>query len=591
MTRANRWSTSPTRRDGEVLEHLAALIEDASRPPRFDDAVAAIATRMGRSVDRVEQALRRLHPEQVVIGHWHESELVVTPTTRRWGAVVHAVEFDERVVPWVDAIERVLRSEVQRCERAVLGSELRRAMVAAGHPVTSQTVCHGLAWLRKHGRSVRVEIPATDTTRRRVRYAWGVPDCNLRVEHVMATHADLLYRCVDELTARLGRPAARGEIKAWVAAGLPDASTALQANAEALNHISRRLLPALLTQHERLVAHRPSAAARGTLGPRYALHSLSAVEAAAVSVEDAIERFRFGWDLDAERQLRAMVDVRVPVIAKLLERRAIYRRAALRVAIPAGLPTRDGLNLATTAAEEIIRWLPTSTLQKRAGSTYRRARRILEDAAVVDAEAAGILEEDRRWQLAGDAALRDWGVLQQWQEELVDLAPRSRSASSIMAEARRFPVPHQQSVVETAETALDVVDALRQLLATAPLPGAKALLDGVWMLLGSVMRAPEELTPLLTPDDHVPPLLRRAALVAIAMLGGDLEINPVEYGHQQLDLDALALAAVLEPSASLESIVSALTPIADRPLATRARAELLIRRAEQGARLGLTHVW
>lgn len=592
MKKTRPWSTSPVGRDCEVLEVLQQLVAGALQPPRWEDAISHIARRMRRSLDRTEQALRRLHPSRVIIGRWHGPQLIVTPADRTWGAIITPVHFDERVTPWVDLIEKTLREEVARRGRAIVGAELRRAMIAAGHPVTSQSVCHGLVWLRKHDRAVRIEVPASDPTRRRVRFAWTSPEIPVSVQHVMPTHADILFASVDEMTTILERPVSRGEIKAWVAAEIPGASPALCANYDTLQHISARLLPVMLNQHERLIAYRPLGAARGSLGPRYARDRLSPVQSAAIGVEDAIERFRFGADVQAERQLRDSVDADQPVMAAFLAKRAAYRRIALHLSVASDAPIRDGLALARRAAEAVTTWLPTRKLQRRAGGAYRRAQRVLEDASLVEAALDTPLPPKNDWKVAGETALRDWPKLELWQDELLDIAPRMRSASSIVAEARRFPIEHRQSIVETAETALDAIDALRLLLATSPLAGAKALMDGVSMLLGTVLRDPDEVAPLLTSrHDGIPAYIRRSALVAIGLLGGEVEIDPVQFGHDQLDLDALAMAAALDPDATAETIAAVLEPITALPLPTRGRAEQLIARAKAGLRLTLTNFW
>ena len=131
-----------------------------------------------------------------------------------------------------------------------------------------------------------------------------------------------------------------------------------------------------------------------------------------------------------------------------------------------------------------------------------------------------------------------------------------------------------------------MVDALRQFLATSSLFAAKTLLDGVWMVLGTIVRDPHELYPLLRAQD-VPPLVRRAALVATTLLGGAVDVNPLSFAQQRQDLDALAFAAAVDVDASTESIVAVLEPIAARPVPMQARATQLIARAERGARLSL----
>jgi len=586
MRTTARRTTSPLHKDSEVLALLTALMDSVTEPIRYADVVERLARASQRSFDRIEQALRRLHGGTVSIGHLPCGVLTVVPRHHPLAPSIHPVIFDEQVSRWLDTVEAIVTEQVQQRQRGITGAEVRRAMLASGHPVTTQVVSKALLSLVDALRLSRARVPSRVSTRVRPRRAWGPTNTPLNAERILVAQQDQVHAIVEEAAEALGRPVSRAELKAWALAKLPGASDILREHAASLTHITRRLLPVLLAQHPTLTTYRPAAAARGTLGPRYAAFAIKPAQLGALMLEDAMERFAFGEDMAAAHALTQVTATASPTVQHFLERRAVYRTAALTAPFLADFDATAALALAEHAASVMRSWLPTKEMQKTAGTVYRRASRVAQDAPPLRELLGQRRPESAAWKLAGDHGLRDWTVLNTWHGELQTIAPRARTAPSILCDARRFPVPHCTSPVETAETAIDVVDALRQFLATSSLFAAKTLLDGVWMVLGTILRDPHELYPLLRAQD-VPPLVRRAALVATTLLGGAVDVNPLSFAQQRQDLDALAFAAAVDVDASTESIVAVLEPIAARPVPMQARATQLIARAERGARLSL----
>lgn len=579
-------STSPIGRDPEVMARLRALSETSSDRRPYADVVQQIAMESGRSFDRIEQALRRLHPHDAVIGYDADGMLTVVAASHPTAIGLRAIQYSETFSEWLTQIEHTVAIVFRTRQRGLSAAEIRHALISAGHPVTTQIVSKGLLALLEGGKVAREPVHSRIASRTRPRWVWGPPGENLRADRVLIAQHDQLHAVVDEVVAIVGRPVSRAEIKAWVIADLPGASETLHEHHAAIKQMTRRLLPVLLTQHPDLTAYRPGDAARGTLGPRYAVTAHNPQDAGVVALEDAMERYAFAEDETAEDALRQAVRVVPGSLLALLQQRTIARVAALHGSMAPAVDGVTALRVAEQAAQRVIEWLPDPAQQKAAGTAFQRAQRVLVDVPVVCQLLAMPPIPPVTDRVVGVAGLRDWSVINRWHEEVQTVAPRARRAPSVLSAARRFPVPHRTAAVETAETALDVVDALMQLLATAPLPTAKTLIDGVWMLLGTILRDPAPLTPLVSATD-VPPFIRRAALVASTLLEGSVSIDPLRYAQQRQDIDALAFASAIDPASTASDIVALMEPITKQNVPMRSRALQLIRRAENGARLTL----
>jgi hypothetical protein len=568
------------------VTHLRGVVEAHTDFPLYAAVVQHIATASGRSFDRIEQALLRLHPHNVVIGYSAMRVLTVVPADHASATQLEPVEYSETFSGWLAQIEDTVATEYRAQQRGLSGAEIRRALITAGHPITTQVVSKGLLALLATGKVARELAHSRVASRTRPRWVWGPRGEPLRPDRVLIAQHDQVHAIVDEVVTQVGRPVSRAEIKAWVIADLPGASETLRAHHAAITRMTRRLLPILLAQHPDLTTYRPSDAARGTLGPRYAVRPHNAQDASVVALEDAMERYAFAEDCTAEDALRQAVRVVPESLRALLQSRVSTRAAVLHASVSSPTVGLEALQVAEQAAERIMAWLHDPVTRKAAGTAYNRAQRVLLDAPVVRQLITRSATTPITDRLVGSAGLRDWDTINAWHNEVQTVAPRARRAPSILSAARRFPVPHRIAAVETAETALDVVDTLKGLLATAPLPVAKTVIDGVWMLLGTILRDPAPMATLVSASD-VPPFIRRTALVATTLLGGSVDIDPMRYAHQRQDLDALAFAAAVDPSSTTADIVAILEPITLQNVPMRSRAMQLIRRAQDGARLTL----
>lgn len=579
-------STSPTVRDPQVLALLEAIVTREQEPPALVPTIQSVARSSRRSFDRVFQALLRLDGTAVHIGYLPTGVLAVAPATHpevhRMVPAKHSLRRRQIIGPF----EQALKEQVARAGRGVESMAVRDALLQQNIFCTSQLAtvcCHALL---KRGKITRAFVATRNPDQRRPRWVWGPIGIDLKPERVIISQGALAHQLVDELARELGRPVSRAEIRAWAKVGLPGASAALLEYRSAVSRLMQAYLPVVLGQTKGLNAWRPSGAARGTLGSRYSTGGSSMLHHDLIGLEDAIERFAFGKDLDLERDLRSRAGSIGSALQHVLVARDEYRRAALRSMVRSEADIEALAAHAVTAASKIMSWITTPRLRKTCERVVLRCERVLAVAPLLVKIAAQDAPTSIKRVFVADRGLRDWTDLERWRAELVERVPRRRRSASILSGARRFPGLGRVLEISTAETSIDVLDGLEGLLETMPLPRAKTLVDTTCMLFGTIMRDATVVIPLLG-DPQVPRGIRYGALIGASLLGAPLRIDPRSFGHQRQDIDALAFAAAVEPEASADTIEAVLTPIAAEPLPMRGRALKLIERAHEGARLTL----
>lgn len=275
----------------------------------------------------------------------------------------------------------------------------------------------------------------------------------------------------------------------------------------------------------------------GRCAPRYYVGPLSPLDEGVVLAEDIADYFRLADEAQGEQVIGQQPWLRRELRAQLVATRRAAVAAALRRYLPAPHLAALGAlagEAATRAAAVTAQYQASGKFGKSSHHHTTGARRTLQHIQALPGFLP-VASEGPLHRLIGDAdASVDLDALERMLAAGVELrGQRNPRGTNLLRDARRTPAREVARDHEAyAYPRIDRVDGIAAIISCLPITRANALVSSATLLLGTVLRDPAPIRALLAalgPADHT---ARRAAIVALGLLGDsvDWEVAAVSQG-------------------------------------------------------------